>query len=63
MSHRWCVLRSIVVLTLLWSVTVPHAQDSAPEPQIDPYIALFGGIAMPFNTDRRVDDNTLNKRM
>lgn len=60
MSHKWCVLGSIIVLTLLWSVPVTHAQDSAPEPQIDPYIALFGGIAMPFNTDRRVDDNTLN---
>lgn len=60
MSHKWCVLGSIIVLTLLWSVPVTHAQDSAPEPQIDPYIALFGGIATPFNTDRRVDDNTLN---
>ena len=60
MSRKWCVLGSMIVLTLLWSVPVIHAQDSAPEPQIDPYIALFGGIAMPFNTDRRVDDNTLN---
>lgn len=60
MSRKWCVLGSMIVLTLLWSVPVTHAQDSAPEPQIDPYIALFGGIATPFNTDRRVDDNTLN---
>ncbi len=60
MSRKWCVLGSMIVLTLLWSMPVTYAQDSAPEPQIDPYIALFGGIAMPFNTDRRVDDNTLN---
>lgn len=55
-----CLGGSLIVLTLLWSEPVVYAQDSTPAPQIDPYIALFGGIAMPFNTDRRVDDNTLN---
>lgn len=60
MSFTRCVAGSIFVLIVLWSVPLIHAQDSPPQPQIDPYIALFGGVALPFNTARRVDDNTLN---
>lgn len=53
-------LGSMVVCTLVWSLPVVYAQDSLQTPQIDPYIAVFGGMAMPSNTDRRVDDNTFN---
>lgn len=60
MSPTQCIVGCLVVLTLWWSVPMVSAQDSTPAPQIDPYIAVFGGIAMPSNTDRRVDDNTLN---
>lgn len=52
---------SVLVLTLACSLNIVWAEDTDTTPQIDPYIALFGGIAMPSNTDRRVDDDTFNQ--
>lgn len=60
MHTLWFRVLSACVLMVGWSVPMASAQEETSPPQIDPYIALFGGVALPSTTDRRVDDLSAN---
>jgi hypothetical protein len=60
-SVRYCIVSAFVLL-VGWARLEAWAQEETPPSQIDPYIALFGGIALPSNTDRQVDDPSANAR-
>ena len=51
---------SVLVLTLAWSVPVVCAEDNGLIPQVDPYIALFGGMTLPSKTDAKVNNAGMN---
>ena len=51
---------SVLVLTLAWSVPIACAEDNGFTPQVDPYIALFGGVTLPSKTDGKVNNAGMN---
>jgi opacity protein-like surface antigen len=48
-------------LSLGWSGPAVWAQEDVPSHQVDPYIALFGGLALPSRTDTTVESGALNQ--
>jgi opacity protein-like surface antigen len=51
-----------VLITLLsWSCPIVWAQEDVPSHRVDPYVALFGGVALPSRTDTTVESGAFNQ--
>ena len=51
----------VLIVLLSWSCPVVWAQEDVPSHQVDPYVALFGGMALPFRTDTTVESGAFNQ--
>lgn len=60
MVNRLVRIGRVCGMVLLWSGPVVWAQQETTPPQIDPYLALFGGVTFPSNTDGKLTNGGLS---
>jgi opacity protein-like surface antigen len=59
MVNRFIRIGGVCVMVLVWCASAVWAQEEPRPPQIDPYLALFGGVTFPSNTDGELNNGGL----
>ena len=62
MCNIRCWILSALVLLVGWSAPLASAQEDPPL-QVDPYIALFGGVTLPSRTDTKIESSEFNQHV